>query len=123
MIALTAVIACVKLKTSVARIAGPQQRHDDLAQRAHRGAAQRRRRLVERLVDLRQRGDARAHADRHVAEHEAQHEDQHPAGELERRHVERDDVRHADHRAGIAKLTIVRNSNERRPAKRCAVMT
>ena len=81
-------------------IAGRKQRHDHLAQRAHGGRAQCRRCLVQRLVDLRKCCDAGTHAHRHVAEHETQHEDEHAAGQFERRHVERDDVRHADHRAG-----------------------
>ena len=52
------------------------------------------------LVDLAQRRDAGAHADRHVAEHEAHHEDEGGAGELDRRHVEGEDVGDADDGAG-----------------------
>src|SRR5579864_2418161 len=78
---------------------GAQERHHDARQRPQRRRAQRGGRIVERAVDLRERRDARAHADGHVAEHEAQNEDRHAAGQLERRDVERDDIRHADHRA------------------------
>ena len=77
-----------------------QQRQQDRAQDGETARAERCRRLVETAVDLRHRRHAGAHAHRHVAEHVADDEDQRRARELDRRHVEREDVRDADHRAG-----------------------
>ena len=78
----------------------PQQRQHHAAHGGGRARAQGQGGLVEALVDLAQGGDAGAHADRHVAEDEAHHEDEARAGDLDRRHVEGEDVGHADDRAG-----------------------
>ena len=78
----------------------PQQRQHHLAEGLPGIGAERQRALVEAAVDLRHRGDAGPDADRHVAEDEGEHEDEAGAGELDRRHVEGDDVGDADHRAG-----------------------
>ena len=76
-----------------------QRQHDAAQRRAVRGRAASTR-PRRGWVDLLERRGAGAHADRQVAEHEAQHDDQAGAGELERRHVEGQDVAHAEHRAG-----------------------
>ena len=81
--------------------------------------AERERSLVEALVDLAQGGDAGAHADRHVAEHEAHDEDEAGAGDLDRRHVEGQDVGHADDRAGDGEAQ-QRAELERRAGRRSA---
>ena len=77
---------------------GTEERQDDPAHRRARPGAQGERGLVEAPVDLRERGDSRSHADRHVAEDEAEDQDRAGARELDGRHVEREDVGHADDR-------------------------
>jgi hypothetical protein len=77
-----------------------EQRQHDPAHGGEGMRAQRDRGFIEALVDLAERGDAGAHAHRHVAEDEADDEDQRRAGDLDRRHVEGEDVADADHRAG-----------------------
>ncbi len=77
-----------------------EQRQQDRAQRGEAAGAEHRRRLVEAAVDLAHRRHPGAHADRHVAKDIADDEDQRGAGDLDRRHVEREDVRDADHGAG-----------------------
>ena len=95
-----------------------EQRQDHAAQGREPAARPASRRPRRGAVDLAQRGQPAAHADRQVAEHEAEHDDQPGAGQLDRRHVEGEDVADAEHRAGNREASSVRELEGRRPAKR-----
>ena len=77
-----------------------EQRQDDAPQGRRGACMQHRRGLVERTVDLLERGGAGAYADRQAAEDEAQDDDERGARQLERWHVEDEHVADAEHRAG-----------------------
>ena len=70
-----------------------------MAQRLQAAGTEHDRSLVQGSVQLLERRRARTHTHRQVAEHEAQHDDQCRARQLKRRHVERQDVAHAQHGA------------------------
>ena len=97
----------------------PQQRQDHTSEGLPRIGAQCQRGFIQRFVQLAHRGDARPHADGHVAEDEADDKDDTGAGDLDRRHVEGQDIADADDRTGDgeaehrAKLERVLSSQKR----------
>src|SRR5438552_824738 len=89
-----------------------------MSNRCERARAEGERCLIETFVDLAQHGKARADADRHVAEDEADDEDDAGSGQLDRRHIEGEDVADADHGARNCKAQHCRELEAALPAKR-----